>query len=105
MTFNERLKEEMEYTGIQHKELAEKASVTQRALLTYVSTSKPSMPPADVAYRLAKSLDVTVEYLVTGRKSESVLTSSEKTLLSKFNSLNPTKQKVFSDLLNIMTTD
>lgn len=32
--------------------------------------SQGSMPPADVAVRLAKVLDVTVEYLVTGEQYE-----------------------------------
>ena len=65
MDFKTRLKEEMDYKGIQHKELAAKANIKPRALLTYVA-SKPSMPPADAAVRIAKALGVSVEYLVTG---------------------------------------
>ena len=99
MTFNERIKEEMEYAGIQHKELAKKAEVTPRALLTYVSATKPSMPPADVAFRLAKSLDVSVEYLVTGVKSETFFSASDKFMLSKFHELEPSDQKLFLELL------
>ncbi len=102
MTFNERLKEEMEYAGIQHKELAEKAGITQRALLTYVSATKPSMPPADVAFRIAKSLNLSVEYLVTGHKSETVLSATEKLLLQKFHTLKQSEQKILMDLLNVL---
>lgn len=65
MDFKTRLKEEMEYKWFQHKELAAKANIKPRALLTYVATN-PSMPPADVAVKIAKALDVSVEYLVTG---------------------------------------
>lgn len=65
MDFKTRLKEEMEYKGIQHKELAAMADIKPRALLTYVA-SNPSMPPADVAVKIAKALGVSVEYLVTG---------------------------------------
>lgn len=65
MDFKTRLKEEMEYKGIQHKELAAKADIKPRALLTYVAAN-PSMPPADVAVKIANALDVSVEYLVTG---------------------------------------
>lgn len=65
MNFKTRLKEEMEYRGIQHKELAAKAEIKPRALLTYVAAN-PSMPPADVAVKIAKALGVSVEYLVTG---------------------------------------
>ncbi len=68
MDFKTRLKEEMEYRGIQHKELAAKADIKPRALLTYVA-QVPSMPPADTAVRIAKALNVSVEYLVTGEDS------------------------------------
>lgn len=70
MDFKSRLKDAMEYAGIRHKELSERAGVTQRALLTYVSAT-PSMPPADVAVRIAKVLGVTVEYLVCGENPAS----------------------------------
>ncbi|MBP5175100.1 MAG: helix-turn-helix transcriptional regulator [Treponema sp.] len=68
MDFKTRLKEEMEYKGIQHKELAAMANVKPRALLTYVAANH-SMPPADVAVRIAQALGVSVEYLVTGEDS------------------------------------
>lgn len=34
----------------------------------YVATKNPSMPPADVAYKIARALGVSEEYLVTGGK-------------------------------------
>lgn len=64
-TFAERLKEEIDYLGFSRKELAYKADIKIRALDMYLG-SQGSMPPADVAVRLAKALNVTVEYLVTG---------------------------------------
>lgn len=64
-TFAEHLKEEMDYQGISRKELAYKADIKIRALDMYLGT-QGSMPPADVAVRLAKVLNVTVEYLVNG---------------------------------------
>ncbi len=67
-TFAERLKEEMDYLGLTRKELAYKADVKVRALDMYLGT-QGSMPPADVAVRLAKALNVTVEYLVTGTEN------------------------------------
>ena len=68
MDFKSRLKEEMEYQNVQHKELAARTGIKPRALLTYVA-SNPSMPPADVAVKIAKTLGVSVEYLVTGEDS------------------------------------
>ncbi len=64
-TFADRLREEMDYSGLTRKELAYKADIKIRALDMYLGT-QGSMPPADVAVRLAKSLNVTVEYLVNG---------------------------------------
>ena len=63
--FATRLREETEYKGLLQKELAAKANVKKRALDMYLG-SRESMPPADVAVRLAQVLGVTVEYLVTG---------------------------------------
>ncbi|WP_022932654.1 helix-turn-helix domain-containing protein [Treponema bryantii] len=64
-TFADRLREEIEYLGITRKELAYKADVKIRALDMYLGT-QGSMPPADVAVRIAKALNTSVEYLVTG---------------------------------------
>jgi transcriptional regulator with XRE-family HTH domain len=47
------------------KELASASGVNKRALDTYLRT-KPCMPPADIAVKIARALGVTVEYLVTG---------------------------------------
>lgn len=70
MDFGDRLRAEIEYSGMLQKELAAKAGIKKRALDMYIGAQK-SMPPADVAVRLAKALGVTVEYLVEGRDSSS----------------------------------
>ncbi|WP_296853080.1 helix-turn-helix transcriptional regulator [Treponema sp.] len=67
MTFADRLREEIEFQGLTRKELAYRADIKQRALDMYLGT-QASMPPADVAVRMAKVLDVSVEYLVTGEE-------------------------------------
>ena len=63
--FADRLREEIEYLGFTRNELALRADIKKRALDMYLGT-QGSMPPADVAVRIAKALNVTVEYLVTG---------------------------------------
>ncbi|MBQ3686590.1 MAG: helix-turn-helix transcriptional regulator [Treponema sp.] len=68
-SFADRLRQEIDYLGLTRKELASKANIKQRALDMYLGT-QASMPPADVAVRLAKVLNVTVEYLVTGEIKE-----------------------------------
>ncbi|MCI6180651.1 MAG: hypothetical protein MR662_09200 [Treponema porcinum] len=50
------------YSGI------EKKSVYKRTILG----TQGSMPPADIAVRLAKALNVTVEYLVTGEQKDNL---------------------------------
>ena len=108
MTFSTRLKEEIEYTGIQYKELAAKADVKLRALFTYVAAN-PSMPPADVAVRIAKALNVSVEYLVDGKETDSSshrrlpnLPPKQANLLNTFNKLSPIEQKAVTKMIEIL---
>ena len=68
MGFGENLKQELVYNGMLKKELSAASGVHKRAIDTYVRT-RASMPPADVAVKIAKALGVTVEYLVTGEDS------------------------------------
>ena len=71
-SFADRLREEIEYIGISQRELAEKAGIKKRALDMYLGY-RASMPPADVAVRIAKVLNVTVEYLVTGEHGKTIV--------------------------------
>lgn len=68
-SFSERLRDEIEYMGMTRKELAQKADIKKRALDMYLGTQE-SMPPADVAIRLAKALNVNVEYLILGESTK-----------------------------------
>ena len=70
MDFGDKLRAEIEYSGMLQKEVASKAGIKKRALDMYIGVQK-SMPPADVAVRIAKALGVTVEYLVEGSDSSS----------------------------------
>ena len=70
MEFSTRLKEAIEFADVRYKELAEKSGVAERALYNYVATKNPSMPPADVAVKIAGALGVSVEYLVTGEVAD-----------------------------------
>lgn len=92
-TFSDRLREEIDYLGLTRKELAYKANIKIRALDMYIG-SQGSMPPADVAVRLAKALNVTVEYLVTGEKIKSDTICFESSQIQKdLNKISvPTRQ-------------
>ena len=102
MVFGENLKQELNYSGMLKKELAAISGVHKRAIDTYVRT-KSSMPPADIAVKLAKALGVTVEYLVTGEDSSF---SNEVTKLTR-NILNLSKrdQMLISSLVKTMNGD
>ena len=65
MGFRENLKSELTYQDILVKELAEKTGIPKRSLDNYLR-EKGSIPPADYAVLIAKALNTTVEYLVTG---------------------------------------
>jgi transcriptional regulator with XRE-family HTH domain len=66
-SFAERLRSEIDFAGLSQKEFAAKASIKKRALDMYLGAQQ-SMPPADVAVKLAAALGVSVEYLVTGKE-------------------------------------
>jgi len=68
MGFNENLKGELEYRGMPVKELAHKTGMPKQTIDKYL-LSNGSMPPADKAVAIARVLGVSVEYLVTGRKT------------------------------------
>jgi transcriptional regulator with XRE-family HTH domain len=65
--FSKRLRSEIEYIGLTQKEFAAKAGIKKRALDAYLRAQQ-SMPPADVAVKMAFALGVSVEYLVTGKE-------------------------------------
>jgi transcriptional regulator with XRE-family HTH domain len=69
MDFRERLRDEIAFSGLSNKEVAAKAGITIRSLVSYVS-SQACIPSAEVAVRLAKVLNTSVEYLVTGENSK-----------------------------------
>lgn len=75
MKFRETLREVIAFQGITLKDLAEKSGVPKRTIESYVD-ARARIPTAENAMKIAKSLNVTVEYLVTG-KNESQTRQSE----------------------------
>lgn len=70
MGFRENLKDELKYQGILVKELADKSGVPKGTIDHYLA-EKNTAPIAENAVKIAQALNVTVEYLVTGRVSSS----------------------------------
>jgi transcriptional regulator with XRE-family HTH domain len=68
MGLRKNLRRELDFQNLTIKELSDKANVKKGALEMYLGV-RESMPPADVAVRIAKALKITVEYLVDGTES------------------------------------
>jgi len=68
--FSARLRSEIDYIGLNQKEFAAKVGIKKRALDAYLGIQQ-SMPPADIAVKMACALGVSVEYLVTGKEYQS----------------------------------
>ena len=101
MGFAENLKQELTYNGMLKKELSAASGVHKRAIDTYVRT-RASMPPADVAVKIAKALGVTVEYLVTG---EDPLPKEVSKITRSILNLNKRDRKLITSLLKTMSEE
>ena len=75
MGFRENLREAIDFSGLEQKELAQKANISLRNIENYLRENA-SIPAADKAVRIAKALDVTVEYLVRENNSPMEAVSS-----------------------------
>lgn len=67
MGFRENLKDELKYQGMLVKELADKSGVPKGTIDHYLA-EKCTAPTAESAVKIACALNVSVEYLVTGKK-------------------------------------
>lgn len=66
MSFAENLRDELEYQGMQVKELAEKTGLSINTLNKYRPGSKV-VPTIDNALKIAQALNVSLDYLATGK--------------------------------------
>jgi transcriptional regulator with XRE-family HTH domain len=69
MSFRENLRETLDFTGMEQKELAVKTGISLKTIESYVK-KESSVPSADKAVLIAQTLGVTVEYLITGKKAK-----------------------------------
>lgn len=95
-----------EYRELSRKELAYKAGFSLTSLSTGIARN--SIPSADVAYRIAKTLNVSIEYLLTGIESKDVKTNNlaqikfikYQSLIEKFDALPENIQKNIAILIS-----
>lgn len=96
MDFRDRLREEIAFSGLSYKELAAKSGISKRTIISYVS-EQSCMPSADIAVKLAKVLNTSVEYLILGEKSSQINTQSSedsRKLLHIYSSLPENQKKL-----------
>ena len=98
-SFNERLERLLKKNNLQKKDIAEKCGISQNGISTWKVTG--TIPRADIAVKIAKCLNVTTEYLVTGELSE--LDDKQKNELAyQVASLSAEKQKLVKALVDAL---
>ena len=105
MAFRENVKRLMDKRGLIAKELAIKAKISVNTLNMYLGY-KESLPNADIAVKIAKALDTTVEYLVTGENPVFVLENPkvndgpETRILNKLEILDNIDKTIVENLID-----
>jgi transcriptional regulator with XRE-family HTH domain len=69
MNFKKNLRAELDYLDMTVKELSTKTGIAKGTLDCYLG-ARASIPPADIAVKIANALGVTVEYLITGQENK-----------------------------------
>lgn len=101
MGFKENLRDEISYQGLMIKEVAQKAGIKAGSLSNYLKENS-SIPSADVAVKIANALNVSVEYLVTGKENSQKNKINEKIfpLIKRLNHLSDDDLVFFEEVLN-----
>ena len=100
MGFAENLRDELRFQDIQTKELAAKTGISKNTIDKYLS-EKRVQPGVENAVKIAQVLNVSVEYLVSGKlnNESQPLTTSQKSLLRDYQSLNDFNRRTVDDLM------
>lgn len=102
MGFRENLKSELEYQGLTTKELSKKSGVNKRTLDHYLMNN-PQEPSVTNAFYIARALNVTVEYLLTGKNTATDNTELIE-IMKQVNKLSDKKLTAIKMVLDIFST-
>lgn len=94
--FRHNLRNELDFQCLTVKELSARTGIPKSTLDCYLG-SRATMPPADIAVRIAKALNVSVEFLVTGKED-----SVEKNLMAEDQS--KILKDIMADLIKLNKT-
>ena len=109
MSFNENLKEAMYCKDITTFQLASVSGINSGTISNYLKT-KGSMPPADKALKLAKALDVSVDFLVNGFEEKTESSIQQKSpfpievfkIAQKMNGLEKDELTIISSIIDLL---
>ncbi len=103
MDFKERLKEVMAYRGVKTQELAEKSGVNKRTIDHYLMNNSQE-PSVSKAVKIAGALNVSVEYLVTGKSiaGTASLSHEMRDFMRDFSVLPPRQKSAVTQIVHLL---
>ena len=108
-SFKENLRSELDFQGLTVKELSARTGIIKGSLDNYLGV-RASIPPADIAVRIAKALNVSVEYLVTGADEKSVSKNHERfaeylSMLADYEKLSNKSKKSLAIMIHALAIE
>ncbi len=97
MDFWNRLRSELNYQDITHKELADKINI-QKATLE-AKFLRENTPDAEFLYQCSKALNLSMDYLYSGNPPKG-FSNEELSLINSYRTLNQEQKKLVTMLLN-----
>ena len=98
MNFKKNLKNELKYQDVQLKELSGRIGIPYGTMLSYVNHQE-CLPNVYIGYKIAKELNVTVEYLITGNPEDKYI-KQYLPLYKELLLLPPSVIKAFESLIH-----
>jgi len=105
--FKTNLRAELDYLDLTVKELSVKTGIPKGTLDCYLG-SRASIPPVDIAVRIASALGVSVEYLVNGqemRKQDKTLSYNVRAISQILTELNDRDVETILAISKIFKSD
>ena len=101
MSFRDNLREALDFSGMEQKELAAKTGISLKTIENYVKKDS-SVPSAEKAVLIAQALGVTVEYLIIGNRPKKTaappIPPQNKEILDTVSKLNKYNTEVIFSL-------
>ena len=109
MTYNfrENLRSELNFQDITIKELSARTGIPIASLDCYLG-ARATMPSVNAAFKIAQALQVSVEYLLIGKKTDIAPLSKRASkealdLIQRIESLSPEQCRAIINLINIFS--